>query len=224
MIQRNAVSAKTRPCRVMVVDDHPITRQGLGQLIAATPDLDLVGEADSPMAAIEAVGEHQPDVVVADLSFRGMDGFEMIKELRSRFPDVRILVLSIHDESYYAQRTLKAGAMGYLMKQENVERVIDGIRSVYQGHVFLSDRMSQVLLSRVGGTATAPFGAEALTDRELEVLQLIGKGLSTRQVAEQLNLSVKTVETHRENIKQKLKLENAAQLIQYAVRFTADAQ
>lgn len=224
MIQRNAVSAKTRPCRVMIADDHPITRQGLGQLIRTCSDLELVGEADSPVAAIEAAGEQHPDVIVADLSFRGMDGFEMIKELRNRYPNVRILVLSIHDESYYAQRALKAGAMGYLMKHEPVERVLDAIRSVYHGHVFLSDRMSQVLLSRVGGAMVGPFGTEALTDREMEVLQLIGKGLSTRQVAEQLNLSVKTVETHRENIKQKLKLENAAQLIQYAVRFSADAQ
>lgn len=222
--QRNAVTAKTRPCRVMIVDDHPITRQGLGQLIDTVPDLDLCGEAESPTLALEVAAEQHPDVIVADLSFRGMDGFEMIKELRAKFPDVRILVLSIHDESYYAQRALKAGAMGYLMKHEPIERVIEGIRSVHQGHVFLSDRMSQVLLSRVGGGTAGPFGAEALTDREVEVLQLIGKGLSTRQVADQLGLSVKTIETHRENIKQKLKLENAAQLIQYAVRFAADAQ
>lgn len=223
MIQRTAVSAKTRPCRVMIVDDHPITRQGLSHLIRTASDMELTGTADSPTAALESMDEQHPDVVIADLSFRGMDGFEMIKELRDRFPNVRILVLSIHDESYYAQRALKAGAMGYLMKHEPVERVLEAVRSVYQGHVFLSDRMSQVLLSRVGGATVGPFGTEALTDREMEVLQLIGKGLSTRQVADQLGLSVKTVETHRENIKQKLKLENAAQLIQYAVRFTAEA-
>ena len=207
----------------MIVDDHPITRQGLGQLIKATNDLELCAEAASPEAALEEARHVEPDVIIADLSYGGMDGFELIKQLKAQNPNVRVLVLSIHDESYYAQRALKVGAMGYLMKHEDVERVIDGIRAVYQGHVFLSDRMSQVLLSRVGGGTGAPIGAESLTDREVEVLQLIGKGLSTRQVADQLGLSVKTVETHRENIKQKLKLENAAQLIQYAVRFSTDA-
>ena len=224
MIQRNTATAKTKPCRVLVVDDHPITRQGLGQLINSCADLELCGEADSPSTVCEAVTEGKPDVIIADLSYHGMDGYDMISRLKSEFPDVRILVLSIHDESYYAQRALKMGAMGYLMKHEAVDRVIEGIRSVHQGHVFLSDRMSQVLLSRVGGSTVGPFGTEALTDREIEVLQLIGKGLSTRQVASQLGLSVKTVETHRENIKQKLKLENAAQLIQYAVRFASEAQ
>ncbi|MEX1016495.1 MAG: response regulator transcription factor [Phycisphaeraceae bacterium] len=206
------------------MDDHPIVRRGLGQLIDKETDMELVGEADSPSSALDAVEELSPHVVVADLSFEGLDGIELIKDLRARHPGLPVLVLSMHDESFYAQRVLKAGAMGYLMKQEGVEHVIDGIRSVRQGRVFLSNRMSQALLSRMtGGAGKQPaYGVESLTDRELEVLRLIGQGRSTRQIAEQLHLSIKTIETHRENIKQKLRLENASQLMQYAVRFAIE--
>ncbi|MEX0885890.1 MAG: response regulator transcription factor [Phycisphaeraceae bacterium] len=221
---RNIQPTPNRPCRVLIVDDHPIVRRGLGQLIERETDMDLVAEAASPDAALDGVEEHKPDVVVADLAFEGLDGIELIKDLKARYPQVAVLVLSMHDESFYAQRVLKAGAMGYLMKQEGVEQVITGIRSVYQGRVFLSNRMSQMLLSKMtGGPSRAPgFGVESLTDRELEVLRLIGQGRSTRQIAEQLHLSIKTIETHRENIKQKLQLENASQLVQYAVRFALE--
>ena len=212
-------------CRVLIIDDHPVVRRGLGELIEQAPDMELVGEAASPSEGLEAVDRAGPDVVIADLSFEGLSGIELIKDLKARHPDLTILVLSIHDEAFYAQRALKAGAAGYLMKQEAVERVLDGIRAVRKGRVFLSDKMAQVLLSRATGGAanTTTYGAESLTDRELEVLRLIGEGKSTRAIAEQLHLSIKTVETHRENIKQKLKLENASQLIQYAVRFSMDS-
>lgn len=221
---RSAQPRSAERCRVLIVDDHPIVRRGLGQLIDKEADMELVGEADSPSSALDAVEELSPHVVVADLSFEGLDGIELIKDLRARHPGLPVLVLSMHDESFYAQRVLKAGAMGYLMKQEGVEQVVDGIRSVREGRVFLSNRMSQALLSRMtGGTHRAPtYGVESLTDRELEVLRLIGQGRSTRQIAEQLHLSIKTIETHRENIKQKLRLENASQLMQYAVRFAIE--
>lgn len=212
-------------CRVLIIDDHPVVRRGLGELIEQAPDMELVGEAATPSEGIDAVDRNSPDVVIADLSFEGLSGIELIKDLKARHPDLTILVLSIHDEAFYAQRALKAGAAGYLMKQEAVERVLDGIRAVRRGRVFLSDKMAQILLSRAtGGSGSTPtYGAESLTDRELEVLRLIGEGKSTRAIAEQLHLSIKTVETHRENIKQKLKLENASQLIQYAVRFSMDS-
>ena len=224
MVLRNIQPTPGRPCRVIIVDDHPIVRRGLGQLIERENDIELVAEAASPDAALDLVEEHKPDVVVADLAFEGLDGIELIKDLKARYPQVAVLVLSMHDESFYAQRVLKAGAMGYLMKQEGVEQVITGIRSVHQGRVYLSNRMSQLLLSRMtGGPSRTPgFGVESLTDRELEVLRLIGQGRSTRQIAEQLHLSIKTIETHRENIKQKLQLENASQLVQYAVRFALE--
>lgn len=224
MVMQNSKTAQLKTCRVLIIDDHPIVRRGLGQLIDKAPDLELCGEADSPEAALEAVERLHPDVAVADLSFEGLDGMELIKDLKIRHPKLPVLVLSIHDESFYAQRSLKAGAMGYLMKQEAVDRVLEGIRAVHRGRVFLSDRMSQLLLSRATGGVNAgtAYGAESLTDRELEVLRLIGEGRSTREIAEQLHLSIKTIETHRENIKQKLRLENASQLIQYAVRFSLE--
>ncbi|MFA9477661.1 response regulator [Phycisphaerales bacterium AB-hyl4] len=221
---RSAQPRTAERCRVLIVDDHPIVRRGLGQLIDRESDMELIGEADSPSSALDAVEALSPHVVVADLSFEGLDGIELIKDLRARHPGLPVLVLSMHDESFYAQRVLKAGAMGYLMKQEGVEQVVDGIRSVREGRVFLSNRMSQALLSRMTGGSNRPptYGVESLTDRELEVLRLIGQGRSTRQIAEQLHLSIKTIETHRENIKQKLRLENASQLMQYAVRFAIE--
>ncbi|HEX7010509.1 MAG TPA: response regulator transcription factor [Phycisphaeraceae bacterium] len=223
--QPTAKVAQAKTCRVLIVDDHPILRRGLGQLIDREPDLELCGEADSPSAALDAVERLHPDVVVADLAFEGLDGFDLIKDLKIRHPHLPVLVLSVHDESYYAQRVLKAGAMGYLMKQEAPTKVIEGIRAVHRGRVYLSDHMSQILLSQMTSGSSSPqtFGIESLTDRELEVLRLIGQGKSTREIAQQLHLSVKTIETHRENIKQKLHLDNAAQLVQYAVRFAIES-
>jgi DNA-binding NarL/FixJ family response regulator len=212
-------------CRVLIVDDHPIVRKGLGQLIDAESDMELVGEADSPDAGLEAIARLHPDVVITDLSFEGIDGIEFIKDIKVRYPELPILVLSMHDESFYAERTIKAGAMGYLTKEEAIDRVIDGIRSVQRGRIFLSDHMAQFMLSRMATkpSAAAVSGIDSLSDRELEVLRLIGQGKSTRQIAELLHLSVKTIETHRENIKQKLKLKNASQLVQYAVRFSLES-
>ncbi|MFP4145681.1 MAG: response regulator [Phycisphaeraceae bacterium] len=217
-------TARTRLCRVLIVDDHPIIRRGLGRVIDEQADLELCGEADCPEDALSCISDLRPDVIVADLSFEGLDGIELIKDLKVRHPRLPILVLSMHDETFYAQRVLKAGAMGYLMKQEPVEQILDGIRSVRRGHIYLSDQMAQVLLSQVSGSPARRehASAQTLTDRELEVLRLIGEGRATREIAQSLHLSIKTVETHRENIKHKLQLQNATQLVQYAVRFSLD--
>ncbi|MCC7407202.1 MAG: response regulator transcription factor [Phycisphaeraceae bacterium] len=225
MTQSNANPgvAPTRRCRVLIVDNHPLVRQGLGRLINDESDMELCGEADSPAEGLKAIKQFNPDVAVVDLSFHGLDGIELIKDIKAQHPGLPVLVLSTHQESFYAQRTMKAGAMGYLMKNEAAERVIEGIRAVRQGRIVLSDVMSQFMLARATGGITGPAGSvEDLTDRELEVLYLIGQGKTTRQIADLLHLSIKTIETHRENIKQKLRLDNGTQLIHYAVQFTIE--
>jgi DNA-binding NarL/FixJ family response regulator len=204
---------------VFIVDDHPVLRQGLGRLISDQPDLAMCGEADSPVEAIRLLPGAKPDVVIVDLTLRGGDGLELCKQIRESFTTLPILVVSMHDESLYAERALKAGARGYVMKQAPQETVLTAIRTVCKGEVYLSDAMSAKLLRSFSGAKAdsdlAPL--DRLTDRELEIFRLIGEGNSVRAIAEKLFLSTKTVEAHKEHIKQKLNLKSSNELLQYAI-------
>ncbi len=205
--------------RVLLVDDHPILRKGLAQMINQEADLMVCGEAEEAGSAVEAVGTLQPDVAVVDISLKTGNGIELVKNIKARYPDLPVLVLSMHDESLYAERAIRAGSLGYIMKEEATEQVLVAIRRVLKGEIFLSEKMKSRMLQQLttGGrnkVVTSPI--ENLTDRELEVFRLIGEGRSTRQIAAELHLSVRTVEAYREYIKSKLNLRNATELVQHA--------
>jgi DNA-binding NarL/FixJ family response regulator len=214
-------SGKTR---VFVVDDHPIVRQGLSQLINREPDLTVCGEAEDARTALDRIAPSEADILIVDVSLDGPDGIELLKTIRSRDSKLPVLMLSMHDESLYAERALRAGANGYIMKQEATERVLIAIRQILSGEVYVSDRMAQKMMQQFiqrPGAAKRSSMAE-LTDRELEVFRLIGQGHGTRQIAEELHLSVKTVESYYAHIKEKLSLKNARELVQHAVQWVTD--
>ena len=210
-----------KDARVLIVDDHPIVRHGLAQLIDDEEGLSCCGAAATPSEALELVPVKQPDLIIVDLSLGDESGLELVKTIHSQYPDMPVLVLSMHEEAYYADRVLRAGAMGFIMKQEPAEQMLAAIHQVLSGKVSLSEAMAASMLTRFVGRKVARGGTpvDHLTDRELQVLGLIGKGLGTRQVAEKLHLSIKTVENHREHIKAKLKLRTSAELVRYAVRW-----
>ena len=210
---------------VMIVDDHPIVRRGLAQVIESEQDLCVCGEAEEPEQAMEVARKQEPDVAVVDIGLARGDGLELVRELRNRLPTVKALVLSLHDEAIYAERALRAGARGYIMKEAGGEEVIKAIRRVMDGEFYLSERMNARFLNRFasGGPAAGAKPVDALTDRELQVFRLIGRGRGTRDVADELGLSVKTIETYRERIKRKLGLRNAVELVQRAVLWLRDA-
>ena len=216
------MSASSPLARILVVDDHPMVREGLVRLITQHKDLVCCGEAATVGETIAAVGSQKPDLVILDLRLKGGDGLELIKSLKSQFPDLRILILSQYEAPLYAERALRAGALGYVVKEQAAEEVLNAIRTVLSGQVYLTRGMAALLLHKfVGVTGKAsPEGVQHLTDRELHVLHLLGAGLSTREIAAELKLSFKTVETHRENIKRKLGLPGAAALIHYATNWS----
>ena len=209
------------PARVLIVDDHPIVRLGVRQMIAAEPSLTFCGEADSAQASLELIKSLQPDLALVDLSLEDGSGLDLIRACREIAPDTRVLVLSMHDEALFAERALRAGARGYLMKREAIDDLGYAIQEVLAGRLFVSGRMSQHLLERLGKDASL-IGNRlgTLTDRELEVFELIGRGLSTATIADRLEVSVKTVETYRSNIKTKLDLKDATDLIRFATTWT----
>ncbi len=211
-------SARTR---IFVVDDHPIVRQGLTQLIDREPDLTVCGEAEDARAALERMAALRPDIVIVDVSLEGPDGLDLLKTIRAQDGHLPVLILSMHDESLYAERALRAGANGYIMKQEATDRVLTALRQILRGEIYVSERMAkkmvQHFVGRSGGAKRHT--VEDLTDRELEVFRLIGKGRGTRQIAEELHLSVKTVESYYAHIKEKLTLKNARELVQRAVQW-----
>lgn len=207
--------------RLLLVDDHPIMRHGLAQLVRAETDLDICGEAGSAAEGLAAVAKLKPDLVVADLTLPDKHGLEFIKDLQAMHPGTLVLVLSMHDESLYAERILRAGARGYVMKETAADTLIHAARRVLEGGIYLSDRMSGQMLELMAGqrnhASVSPL--ERLTDRELEVLQLIGQGRATRHIAEHLHISARTVDAHRAHIKDKLQLEDGPALVRYAVRW-----
>lgn len=214
-----------RPARILVVDDHPVVRFGLREMLSHEPDLDVCGEAASASEALSLLDSLTPDVAIIDLSLRGTSGLELIKQIRNRRPEVKMLVSSMHDEALFAERALQAGAMGYVQKREAVDEIAGALRRVLEGKIYLSSEMTQRLLGKTArvasGEKAAPvLGVASLSDRELEVFSLIGEALTTQQIAERLHLSVKTIESHRENIKRKLDLANTNELIRRAVEWT----
>jgi DNA-binding NarL/FixJ family response regulator len=221
MNTKASAGTANRKSKIFVVDDHPIVRQGLGLLINREPDMIVCGAAEEAQSALRAIPTLQPDVMVVDISLSGPDGLELVKTIRARDANLPILVLSMHDESIYAERALRAGANGYIMKQEATEKVLVAIRRILRGEVYLSDRVSSKMLQQyVRGSSTARESPVAdLSDRELEVFRLVGEGHGTRQIAEELHLSVKTVETYQAHIKEKLSLRNARELVQHAIEW-----
>lgn len=214
---------KTPPSRqrVLLVDDHPFMRAGLAQLIDRQPDFAVCGEAGNPAEALTALAREKPDLILTDLTMPGRSGLEFIKDLLAADPKLSVLVISMHDEVVYAERALRAGARGYIMKEAGGEALLAAIRQVLRGEIYVSPRMSARILE--GLSARRPRGSsspiEKLTDREFEVFQLIGQGKSTRDIADQLHLSTKTVDVHRANIKEKLELTDATALVRHAVRW-----
>ncbi len=220
MSKKNIVAAKKKS--ILIVDDHPMMRQGLAQLIGAEPDLRVGGEAQNAEEALDAVKTLKPDLVLADITLPGKNGLELIKDFQAWEPSLPILVISMHDESLYAERVLRAGGRGYVMKQEGGKKLMEAIRQVLEGKIYVSEKMSALILEIFSGRRGSSEGSpvESLTDREFEVFQQIGQGMGTRQIAEKLHLSVKTVDVHRANVKKKLKLDSASELIRFAVRWT----
>lgn len=208
--------------RIYLVDDHPVTREGLARIINHEPDLEVCGEAGTAGRAQPAIETLKPDLVIVDVSLAtGASGLELMKDLAARHPRLRMLALSTHDETLYAERALRAGAKGYVMKQEPTGQVMQAIRQVISGGVYLSPAMNERMLRKLTGGRAAPLATEVeqLSDRELEVYRLLGQGRGTRQIAGDLHLSISTVETYRTHIKEKLGLSSAPELVRRAVEW-----
>lgn len=207
--------------RVFLVDDHPIVRQGLTLLINQEPDLIVCGEAEEAASVPEALAALQPDILILDISLNGPDGLDLLKLIRTTDSDLPILVLSMHDETAYAERALRAGANGYIMKQEATEKVLDAIRRIVRHEIYVSDRIANRMLQQMvarPATSRKP-SIDCLSDRELEVFRLIGDGHGTREIAETLHLSIKTVESYQAHIKDKLSLTGGRALMQRAIEW-----
>jgi DNA-binding NarL/FixJ family response regulator len=211
----------SRKKTVFVVDDHPIVRQGLTLLINQETDLAVCGEAEEMHSALRAILAVRPDILIVDISLNGPDGLELLKHIRINSPRLPVLILSMHDESIYAERALRAGANGYIMKQEATEKVLVALRRILSGEIYVSDRIANSMLQHYvrGANLSEHSSVSELTDRELEVFRLIGEGHGTRQIAEELHLSVKTVESYQAHIKEKLSLRNSRELVQHAVQW-----
>ncbi len=207
---------------LVLVDDHPLMRQGLVRTIENEVDLHVVGQMDNAEEALEEIEDLDPDLAIIDISLPGMSGMELIKHLRSRTPDIQLLVVSRHDETLYAERCIRAGAKGYVMKQEAGDVIVQAIRKVLNGRIFVSEEINERLLQSMaegGRERIMQSPLEVLSDRELEVFELTGEGLSTRDIAERLHLSVKTIESYRARIKDKLNLDSGNELMKHAVQW-----
>jgi len=207
--------------KILIVDDHPLVREGLADLVNKEKDLVVCGQAEDAYQAIEAIRELKPDMAIVDISLKEKSGLELIKDIKIQHPGLPVLTLSMHEESVYAERALRAGAKGYIMKREATKKVVTAIRKVLRGQLYLSEKMTTRLVRKfVEGkpeAGTSPI--DRLTDRELEVFSLLGRGNGTRQISEQLHLSVKTIETYRSRIKEKLNLTSGTELLQHAFQW-----
>lgn len=206
---------------VLIIDDHPLMRQGLAMLINQQKDMLVCGEAEEAHAAMQCIAHKRPDIVILDLTLKGPDGLELLKTIRATDPDLPVLILSMHDETIYAERALRARANGYIMKQEATEKVLVAVRRILDGDVYLSDNMSRKMLQQYidGSPSLLESRIASLSDRELEVFCRIGEGRATREIAEELHLSIKTVETYQAHIKEKLGLRSGRELIQHAIQW-----
>jgi DNA-binding NarL/FixJ family response regulator len=207
---------------VFLVDDHPLVREWLTNLINQLPDLIVCGEAATADGALEGIEIAKPDIAIVDLSLKEGSGLDAIKAIKARFPQLAVIVLSMHDEQYYAERTMRAGARGYVMKGEVTSDILGAIREVLAGRIYLSPRMQEVFAERFvdGHVPDSRSPVETLSDRELQVFQLLGQGIETRRVAQRLNVSIKTVQAYCARIKDKLQLSNASELLREAVRWS----
>jgi DNA-binding NarL/FixJ family response regulator len=211
---------------VFLVDDHPLVREWLTQLIHRENDLEVCGEAEDVPDAVARIEQTRPDIVIADISLKQTHGLELVKDLQSRSPSLPVLILSMHDESLYAERVLRAGARGYITKQEATKKILFAIRQVLGGQIYVSEAMATRMLHKLvsGQPQEHSSPVERLTDRELEVFQLIGQGQGTRRIAEELHLGIKTVESYRARIKEKMKLSDGTQLLQQAIQWVHSLQ
>lgn len=221
MTEEKAVPTLNAKKRVVLVDDHPMLRSGLALVVNQQEDLVVCGEAGNASEAMQTIAAEKPDLAVVDISLEGKSGLELIKDLQALHPDMPVLVMSMHDESLYAERALRAGARGYVMKKAGGETVLEAIRQVLNGKVYVSEKMSAQILEALSGSGSAKPHApiNMLTDREFEVFRLIGEGCTTAEVAERLHISTKTVDVYRQNLKEKFNLPSAMALIQHAVRW-----
>ncbi|OHD64242.1 MAG: DNA-binding response regulator [Spirochaetes bacterium RBG_13_51_14] len=209
--------------KVFIVDDHPVVRQGLAAFINGEDDLIVCGDAEDAESAIRLIGERRPDIVIADLSLKGTGGLELTAAIKSRF-NIPVLVLSMHDENFYAERAIRAGARGYIMKKESMETVVKALRDIIAGKIYVNTELKEWLLGKLltsSDITQSPL--DSLTNREMEVFHLIGRGLSNRHIAQELSLSVKTVETYRARIIEKLKLKDSSELVRYAVQWNRNS-
>lgn len=218
MTQKKTLGTKDNRKRILLVDDHAVVRFGIAQLINRQNDLVVCGEEEDASKALSAIERLKPDLVIADLSLKDSSGLELMRNIKAQFPRLPILVVSVHEESIYAEIAFRAGALGYLMKQEALDKIATAIRRVLEGSVYVSDKLAaKMLQQRVRGqTDVQESPIQALSDRELEVFQLIGQWKKTKEIAQELHLSVKTVEYYREQIKRKLNLKDASELTHYA--------
>lgn len=216
---RPATSAP-RKTRLLLVDDHPLVRERIAELVRHEPDLVVCAEAASAAEAIRAVREQTPDMAIIDITLKDSYGIELIKQLKDLDPKLPMLVLSMHEESMYGERALRAGAKGYLSKDQASSNIVDAIRRILRGEIYVSEQLNRVLLQKVAGAKSAAGDSpiNTLTDRELEVFQLLGQGLAVREIADRLFVSAKTVEAHREHIKQKLKFRTSSELLRFAIQ------
>jgi DNA-binding NarL/FixJ family response regulator len=214
------------PKRLLIVDDHPVFRHGIAQLVGTLREVTICGEAENAQTALQAMRHLQPEVALIDISMPGTNGIELIKLMLAEQPRLIILTLSMHDESLYALRALRAGAKGYVMKQQATESVLDALRKVIAGGIYVSPEFSERLVFKAIHGSECDLGSpvDTLSDRELEVLQLFGRGKSTREIADALHLSVKTVETHRAHIKEKLGFKGADEMVKFAIEWMAAAE
>ncbi len=207
--------------KIFIVDDHPLMRKGLAMTLEKEVGFELSGQAESAEEAMNEILKVKPDVAIIDISLPGMNGLELVKNLLHQLPELKILIVSRHDEELYAERALRAGAKGYLMKLEAVDVLVQAIQQILNGGIYLSNKIGNKLLMKLatGNNAKSDNPLDQLSDRELEVFELTGKGLSTKEIGEKLHISVKTVESHRANIKDKLQIETANELMRHAVRW-----
>ncbi len=210
--------------KVFLIDDHPIVRYGFAQLLAGASDLEVCGQASDARTALDALATAAPDVLVVDVSLGTTNGIDLIREIKERLPAAFVLVVSMHDEHLYADRALRAGASGYVMKHEATDAIVRAIRVVAAGGLFVSEAVTMRMLQRAiaGGAAAGGSPLESLSDRELHVLELMGRGMATREIAEQLHISIKTVESYRARLKEKMNLRSGTELLRFAVRWAEE--
>ncbi|MBI9102782.1 MAG: response regulator transcription factor [Spirochaetales bacterium] len=206
---------------VVIVDDHPIVRQGFEQLLEQEPDLVVIGGAEDAVGALELIAKKVPDIALVDLSLKNSSGLELIKDLIVLYPDIKILVISLHDEEVYAERTIRAGARGFIMKAEATENVVGAVKRVLKGEIYLSEEMKSQMLERLvaGKKKSSTSIIDDLSDREIQVFELMGEGMKNQAIAAKLHISIKTVETYKSHLKSKLNLKDSAELMQRAVEW-----